>query len=53
MERLAREAVKIIDAMDSENEYLFDKHHQQYDLIDSEPRNVFSRGLIAASLKQT
>ena len=53
IDRLVRMAVRIIDAMDSETQCLFDKHPQNHDLIDSEVRNVFSRSLIAALLKCT
>lgn len=51
MDRLVRESVIIIDAMDSEHHYLFDKHLQHHDLIDSEARNSFSQTLTVASLK--
>ena len=51
MDRLVREAVRTIDAMHSEQNYLFDKNPQHHYLIESEARNVFSQGHAAAALK--
>ena len=53
MYRLVSKAIRIIDAIDSEKQCLFDNQPQQYDLIYSEVRNVFSQGLAAAALKFT
>ena len=51
MYRLVRETVRIIDAIDRENQYLFEKHPQHHNLIDSKARKAFPKGLIAAALK--
>ena len=52
MDRLVRETVRIIDAMDSEKQCSFDKHPQHHDLINNNARNVFSQGLTAVALKR-
>ena len=51
MDMLLRKAVGIIDAMSSENHYLFDKNLQYDGLIDSESRNLFLQILTAVALK--
>ena len=40
MDRPFGDSVRAIDLMDSENQYLFDKHPLHHDLIESEARNV-------------
>ena len=51
IERPSRETVRIIDAMTSESNYLFEKCPQHYALNDSEARNVLSQGLTDTTLK--
>ena len=46
-----REALRTIDAIKIENNYLLEKFPEYYDLIGKEARNAFSNGLTAAELK--
>ena len=46
-----REAIRIMDAIESENGYLCEKSAENYELLDKEARNVFPNGLPAATLK--
>lgn len=47
----AREAVRTMDAMESEHGYFCEKSIENYDFIGTEARNVFTNGLSAAALK--
>ena len=51
MDMLLRKAVGIIDAMSSENHYLFDKNLQYDGLIDSESRNFVFADTDSCSIK--
>ena len=51
MDRPVREALGIIDAIDSKNQCLFEKHPQHYNVIDREARNAFPQGFTATALK--
>ena len=51
MDRPNREAIRIIDEIESENQCLFDKWPQHHTIIDREDRSLFSYELKAASLK--
>ena len=48
-----REVVRTIDAMESENSYLFEKSAENFKFTDKEVRNGFPNGLSAASLKHS
>ena len=42
IERPVREVVRIIDVIETENNYMLEKYPEHYDLIDKENMNVFS-----------
>ena len=46
-----REAVRMIDAIESENDYFLDKCPEHYDIIDRKARKLFSNGLSSSALK--
>ena len=46
-----REAVRITDAMESENSCLFEKRTENWNFIDKEARNAFPNGLSVVALK--
>ena len=50
IDRPVREAMRTINEIESEKNYLLEKILEHYDLIDKEARNAFSNGLIAAVL---
>ena len=51
MDMLLREAVRMMDAMESENGYLCENSVENYELIEKEARNKFPNGLSATVLK--
>ena len=51
IDRPMREAVRIIDTIETENNYFLEKCPEHHDLTDKEATNVFSNGLKAATLK--
>ena len=51
MDRPVREAVRIIDAIESENGCLCEKSVDNYESLDKEAKNVFPNGLSEAALK--
>ena len=51
IDRPVREAVRTIDAIESEDNYFFERHPEYCNLIYKEARNVFSNRFSAAALK--
>ena len=51
LDRPMKEAVRKMDAMESENGCLSEKSGKKYNVEDTEARNAFANGLSAAALK--
>ena len=49
IDRPVRETVRMVDAMESEKNYLFEKSAENCNFIDKEARNVFPKGPISSS----